>query len=131
MQIAFHGAARNVTGSCHLIECSGRRILLDCGLYQGMNGSAANQAEHFGFDPAAVDFLILSHAHLDHCGRIPLLVKNGFRGRILCSSATRELAKLVMLDSAHIQEEDARYQNYKANKHKKRFTAVEIGRAHV
>lgn len=125
MQIAFHGAARNVTGSCHLIECSGRRILLDCGLYQGMNGSAANQAEHFGFDPAAVDFLILSHAHLDHCGRIPLLVKNGFRGRILCSSATRELAKLVMLDSAHIQEEDARYQNYKANKHKKRFTAVE------
>ena len=86
MQIAFHGAARNVTGSCHLIECSGRRILLDCGLYQGMNGSAANQAEHFGFDPAAVDFLILSHAYLDHCGRIPLLVKNGFRGRILCSS---------------------------------------------
>ena len=122
MQIHFHGAAKNVTGSCHLIECAGKRILLDCGLYQGAaHDDEDNEAKNFGFKPKNIDFLILSHAHLDHCGRIPLLVKRGFRGRILCSSATRELAKLVLLDSARIQEEDAKYENYKTAKRRKRF----------
>lgn len=125
MQISFHGAARNVTGSCHLIECNGKRLLLDCGIYQGRHEPEENSAENFGFDPASIDFLVLSHAHLDHCGRIPLLVKEGFKGRILCSSATHELAKLVLLDAAHIQEEDAKYQNYKASKRKKHAKIVE------
>lgn len=124
MQIHFHGAAKNVTGSCHLIECGGKRILLDCGLYQGSDQTEDNRPEHLGFSPKSIDFLILSHAHLDHCGRIPLLVKHGFKGRVLCSSATRELAKLVLLDSARIQEEDAKYENYKTAKRKKRFTPV-------
>ena len=125
MQISFHGAARNVTGSCHLIECNGKRLLLDCGIYQGRHEPEENSAENFGFEPDSIDFVVLSHAHLDHCGRIPLLVKQGFKGRIFCSSATRELAKLVLLDAAHIQEEDAKYQNYKASKRKKHAPVVE------
>ena len=103
MQISFHGAARNVTGSCHLVECGGKRILIDCGIYQGSRSLDEENSNNFGFDPASIDFLILTHAHLDHCGRIPLLTKRGFTVRILCTSATRELAKLVMLDSAQIQ----------------------------
>jgi metallo-beta-lactamase family protein len=102
-----HGAAREVTGSCHLIECAGHRVLVDCGLFQGdRDAERANEAA-FGFDPASIDVLLLTHAHLDHCGRIPLLVRRGFRGRILSTSATRELARLVLLDAASLQVEDA------------------------
>ena len=107
MRISFHGADRGVTGSCHLLEVGGRKILVDCGLYQGGREIELENAAPFGFDPAAIDFLLLTHAHLDHCGRIPLLRKRGFRGEIVTTSASRELARLVMLDSAHIQEEDA------------------------
>ena len=110
MKISFHGADRGVTGSCHLVECAGRRILIDCGLYQGGRELDEENAEAFGFDPAGIDFLLLTHAHLDHCGRIPLLSKRGFNGEIITTGASRELARLVMLDSAHLQEEEARYQ---------------------
>ncbi|NVK40868.1 MAG: MBL fold metallo-hydrolase [Oceanospirillaceae bacterium] len=110
MEISFHGADRGVTGSCHLIECAGQRVLIDCGLYQGGRELAEENAEPFGFDPASIDFLLLTHAHLDHCGRIPLLTRRGFRGEIVTTAASRELARLVMLDSAHLQEEEARYQ---------------------
>lgn len=110
MKISFHGADRGVTGSCHLIECAGIRILVDCGLYQGGREIEEENAGDFGFDPASIDFLLLTHAHLDHCGRIPLLSKRGFAGRIVATGATRELARLVLLDSAHLQEEEARYQ---------------------
>ena len=103
-----HGAARQVTGSCHLITCNARRVLIDCGLFQGSEEVERANAEPFGFDPASIDVLLLTHAHLDHCGRIPLLVRQGFRGRIIATAATRELARIVMLDSAGIQEEDAR-----------------------
>ncbi len=103
-----HGAAKQVTGSCHLITCNERRVLVDCGLFQGSRESELQNDEPFGFDPASVDVLLLTHAHLDHCGRIPLLVRQGFRGRILTTAATRELARVVLLDSASIQEEDAR-----------------------
>ena len=109
MDLSFHGAARNVTGSCYLIEAAGKRILIDCGLYQGGRELHEENAELFGFDPATIDTLLLTHAHLDHCGRIPLLVKGGFTGEIVCTAATRELARLVLLDAAHIQEEEARY----------------------
>lgn len=107
MRVSFHGAAGGVTGSCHLIECAGRRILIDCGLFQGGHELEEENAAPFGFDAAAIDTLLLTHAHLDHCGRIPLLVKRGFRGRIISTAATRDLARLVMMDSARLQEEEA------------------------
>lgn len=116
MNISFHGADEGVTGSCHMIECAGKKILIDCGMYQGGHEIAEENAADFGFDPAAIDFLLLTHAHLDHCGRIPLLVKRGFKGEIITTAATVELARLVMLDSAGLQEEEARYQQRRAKR---------------
>jgi metallo-beta-lactamase family protein len=109
VKISFHGAARSVTGSCHLVECGDRRVLIDCGLYQGRRELDEENSQDFGFDPRSIDCLLLTHAHLDHCGRIPLLSKRGFRGEIVTTSASRELARLVLMDSAHLQEEEARY----------------------
>ncbi|MDE2363094.1 MAG: MBL fold metallo-hydrolase [Hyphomicrobiales bacterium] len=106
MKISFHGADRDVTGSCHLIEAAGKKILVDCGMFQGGATERAENKMDFGFDPDSIDVLVLTHAHLDHCGRIPLLVKRGFRGEIVCTGPTRELSRLVMLDSARLQEED-------------------------
>ena len=117
MKISFHGADRGVTGSCHLVECGGYRVLVDCGMYQGGRELNEENAEDFGFDPASIDFLLLTHAHLDHCGRIPLLSKRGFKGEIITTAASRELARLVMLDSAHLQEEEARYQSRHKARH--------------
>jgi metallo-beta-lactamase family protein len=111
MEITFHGAAGGVTGSCHLVKCGGRRILVDCGMFQGRRELHEENANDFGFDPADIDVLLLTHAHLDHCGRIPLLVKRGFRGEIICTSATRDLTRLVLLDSAHLHEEEAKRRN--------------------
>ncbi|MFZ1922645.1 MAG: MBL fold metallo-hydrolase [Xanthobacteraceae bacterium] len=108
MRLSFHGADRDVTGSCHLIECAGRRVLIDCGLFQGSRELDQDNAAPFGFAAEAIDFVLLTHAHLDHCGRLPLLSQRGFRGEIITTAASRELAQLVMLDSAHLQEEDAR-----------------------
>lgn len=119
MKLSFHGANREVTGSCHLVDCGGRRILIDCGLFQGGREPDEDNAKPFGFDPAAIDVLLLTHAHLDHCGRIPLLVKRGFRGEIICTAATRELARLVMLDAAHLQEEEARRRYTKSSRRRK------------
>lgn len=117
MQISFHGADRGVTGSCHLIECAGQRVLIDCGMYQGGRELNEENSEDFGFDPTNIDFLLLTHAHLDHCGRIPLLSKRGFKGEIITTAATRELARLVMLDAAALQEEEAEYQARKKARH--------------
>jgi len=107
MRLSFHGAARNVTGSCHLLEAGGLQILIDCGMFQGEGHADEENAGDFGFKASEIDYLLLTHAHLDHCGRIPLLVKRGFTGEIISTAATRDLAKLIMMDSAHIQEEDA------------------------
>jgi metallo-beta-lactamase family protein len=107
MKLEFHGAARGVTGSCHLVECAGRRILIDCGLYQGSRELDEENAEPFGFDPEGIDIVLLTHAHLDHCGRLPLLVKRGFRGEIVTTAASQELGRLVLLDAAHLHEEEA------------------------
>jgi metallo-beta-lactamase family protein len=109
MRLSFHGADRDVTGSCHLVECAGRRILVDCGMYQGGRELSEDNREPFGFDPAAIDLVLLTHAHLDHCGRLPLLVKRGFHGEVVTTAASRELIRLVLLDSAHLHEEEARY----------------------
>ena len=117
MKISFHGADRGVTGSCHLVECGGVRILIDCGMYQGGRELDEENAEPFGFDPKDIDYLLLTHAHLDHCGRIPLLASRGFRGEIITTSASRELARLVMLDAAHLQEEEAEWRKRKSARH--------------
>ncbi|MDE2250900.1 MAG: MBL fold metallo-hydrolase [Gammaproteobacteria bacterium] len=107
MRLSFHGADRDVTGSCHLLECAGRRLLIDCGMFQGGRELEEENAAPLGFDAAAVDFLLLTHAHLDHCGRLPLLARRGFRGEIIATAATRELAQLVLQDAAHMAEDDA------------------------
>jgi metallo-beta-lactamase family protein len=130
VQLSFHGADRGVTGSCHLVECDGVRVLIDCGLYQGGRELAEENAGPFGFDPAAVDYLLLTHAHLDHCGRIPLLSKRGFRGEIITTAASRELARLVMLDAASLQEEEAERERRRARRrgrgaHRPRYTTLD------
>ena len=109
MKISFHGADRSVTGSCHLVECAGKRILIDCGQHQGSRELDDENVAPFGFDAAAIDYVLLTHAHLDHCGRLPLLAIRGFRGEVIMTSASRELARLVMLDAAHLQEQDVRF----------------------
>ncbi|TCC93433.1 MBL fold metallo-hydrolase [Pedobacter frigiditerrae] len=114
MKIAFHGAARNVTGSKHLITLNnGTKILLDCGMFQGMGQETDELNDEFGFNAAEVDFLILSHAHIDHSGLIPRLVAQGFRGVIFGTQATKELSKILLLDSAKIQAGDLKYENKK------------------
>ena len=105
MRIQFFGAARTVTGSKHLVTTEkGTKILLDCGLFQGIQTDEFNQ--EFGFKPAEVDYLVLSHAHIDHSGLIPRLVRKGFSGPIYCTAATADLCRIMLLDSAHIQEKD-------------------------
>jgi metallo-beta-lactamase family protein len=112
MKIAFHGAARTVTGSKHLLTLkNGRQILLDCGMFQGMGKDTDVLNRNWGFDPAKVDYMILSHAHIDHSGLIPKLVKDGFNGNIYCTPATKELATVLMEDSAGIQMDDIKYIN--------------------
>ena len=117
MKLSFNGADQGVTGSCHMIEAAGLRILIDCGLFQGSKELDEENEEPFGFDPAGIDIVLLTHAHLDHCGRLPLLVKRGFAGEIVSTSATAELARIVMVDSANLQVEDARFRAKKAAKH--------------
>ena len=119
MKISFMGAARTVTGSQHLIEVNGSRILLDCGLYQGRRAEAYERNRHLPFDPKAVDVMVLSHAHIDHSGNIPNLVKSGFRGDIISTPATRDLCASMLLDSGHIQEKDVEF----VNKRRKRGEA--------
>lgn len=112
MKIAFHGAARTVTGSKHLLTLkNGRKYLLDCGMFQGMGQQTDELNRNWGFDPAEVSHLILSHAHIDHSGLIPKLVKDGFTGRIFCTPATKELTAVLLDDSAGIQQSDIKYIN--------------------
>lgn len=112
MQLTFFGAARTVTGSKHLVELdSGKRILLDCGLFQGRREESDELNRNFGFDASSIDAVLLSHAHIDHAGLLPKLYKEGFRGPIYCTHATYSLSTLLLLDSAYIQEKDARYLN--------------------
>ncbi len=112
MKIAFHGAARHVTGSKHLLELSdGTKVLLDCGLFQGMGEGTDDLNSDFGFEPSQIDYLVLSHAHIDHSGLIPRLVASGFEGTIFSTAATMDLCRILLNDSAHIQEQDAYFVN--------------------
>ncbi|HZG25536.1 MAG TPA: MBL fold metallo-hydrolase [Chitinophagaceae bacterium] len=115
MKLAFHGAARVVTGSKHLLTLdNGKKYLLDCGMFQGMGRDTDNMNREWGFNPREIDCLILSHAHIDHTGLIPKLYKDGFRGLIYCTPGTKALTEILLEDSAQIQEEDTRF----ANKHR-------------
>ena len=112
MKIAFHGAARTVTGSKHLISLTnGKKYLLDCGMFQGMGKDTDRLNRHWGFEPKDVTHLILSHAHIDHSGLIPKLVKDGFDGKIFCTPATKDLTTILLEDSAEIQEDEVKYEN--------------------
>ena len=123
MKITFHGAAQTVTGSQHLLEVNGYRVLLDCGLYQGSRAEATKRNQNLPFNPHSLDAVILSHAHIDHSGNLPSLLKNGFDNPIFATPATAHLANIMLLDSAHIQEIDAENINYKNAK--KRLPQVE------
>jgi len=115
IKLQFLGAVQNVTGSRHLLEANGTKILVDCGLYQERQFRARNW-EPFTCPPESLDAVLLTHAHLDHCGLLPKLVKEGFKGKIYCTAATSEIVQIILLDSAHIQEEDAKY---KLKRHKR------------
>jgi metallo-beta-lactamase family protein len=116
MQISFFGAARTVTGSQHLVTINGHKILLDCGFYQGKRDETWNRNRHFPFSAPDIDAMVLSHAHIDHSGNIPNLVKQGFRGKIVCTQATADLCGAMLPDSGHIQEEDVEYVNRQRRK---------------
>lgn len=116
MKIQFCGAASSVTGSCHLITTEKHKILLDCGQFQGGKAMDAMNFEPFPFNPAEIDYVILSHAHVDHCGRIPLLVKRGFTGEIYCTDATADLVEVMLKDSGYIHEKEAEWKNRKAER---------------
>jgi metallo-beta-lactamase family protein len=111
--VTFWGAARTVTGSMHRVDACGQSLLLDCGLYQGARAEAQRRNKEFPFRPRDIDAVVLSHAHIDHCGNLPNLVRQGFRGQIFCTHATRALAAVMLGDAAKIQEEDAAYLNRK------------------
>jgi metallo-beta-lactamase family protein len=113
MKLHFYGAARTVTGSQFLLEVNGKRLLVDCGMYQGKRAEAYVRNRSFSFDPKSVDAVLLTHAHIDHSGNLPNLVKNGYRGPVYTTSATCDLASLMLRDSGHIQEADAAFVNKK------------------
>src|SRR6266446_3060537 len=111
MKLTFWGAARTITGSMHQVEADGKRYLLDCGMYQGHRKEAEERNRHFPFPAASIEAVILSHAHIDHSGNLPLLVKNGFSGPIYSTPATIDLCHPMLLDTAHIQEKDIEFLN--------------------
>jgi metallo-beta-lactamase family protein len=118
MKIHFFGAARTTTGSMYFIEVNGKNLLLECGLFQGHRTESVSLNLNFPFDPKAVDAVVLSHAHMDHAGKLPNLVKQGYAGKIHCTSATRDLCSIMLIDSAHIQEQDAIFvSKVRAKKH--------------
>ena len=114
MKIKFCGASSGVTGSCHLLSTENHKILLDCGQFQGGKAQEALNSEPFPFEPSEVECVILSHAHIDHCGRIPLLVKRGFTGKIYCTDATADLLDVMLKDSGFIHEKDAQWKSKRA-----------------
>jgi metallo-beta-lactamase family protein len=113
MHITFHGATREVTGSMHMVTNQSDHILLDCGLFQGRRKESAEKNRVLPFDPGLITNVILSHAHIDHSGRLPLLTKHNFSGRIISTRVTADACSYLLPDSAHIQESDALYLNYK------------------
>ena len=134
IKITFLGAARNVTGSRYLVEADGSRVLVDCGLYQEREFVARNW-DPFPFPAGQIDAVLLTHAHLDHCGLLPKLTTEGFRGKVYCTPATKEITEIILLDSAHIQEEDAAYKKKRHRRENRKsphpyqplYTAQDVG----
>jgi len=116
MKLEFFGAAAEVTGSCHILHIDGKKVLLDCGLIQGSRRDEDRNRDPFPFDATAIDAVVLSHAHLDHCGRLPLMVKRGFRGPVFAQEASCELVAILLADAAHLAERDAAYRSRKTGK---------------
>lgn len=131
MRVRFHGAAGEVTGSCHEVEAAGHRLLLDCGMVQGSLEDERRNFDAFAFDAGAIDAVVLSHAHIDHCGRLPLLVKRGFRGPIWTQAATADLLRIMLEDAASLAEMDAEQDNKHRRggrtDHKPLFTRADVG----
>ena len=127
MKLEFFGAAGEVTGSCHILHVNGNRVLLDCGLIQGGRRDEARNGDPFPFEASKVDAVVLSHAHLDHCGRLPLLVKRGFRGPVFAQEASCELTAILLADAAHLQQRDAEYRSRKTGKNIKPLYSVADG----
>ena len=127
MRVSFHGAAGEVTGSMHLVEVANKRILLDCGLFQGRREDARRKNTDWPPDCDALDAVVLSHAHIDHAGRLPLLVRKGYRGPIYCTSATRDLSAVMLPDSGHIQESDALFLRKRGVNVEPLYTAADAG----
>jgi len=109
--ISFFGAAGEVTGSRHLLQAGGKKVLLDCGMFQGHRKESLDKNRTFPFRPSELDAVLLSHAHIDHSGSLPLLAKKGLKAGIYCTAATRDLASIMLLDSARLQEADAKFFN--------------------
>src|SRR5258708_7786143 len=109
MEIEFAGAAREVTGSCHILRINGKTVLLDCGMFQGRRSESREKNLQLPVPVEQIDAVVLSHAHIDHSGRLPLLTRHGYRGPIYCTAATRDLCAVMLADSAHIQEKDAEF----------------------
>ncbi len=126
MKITFHGAARCVTGSCHQVSAGGHDFLVDCGMFQGHDDMGHENSQPLGFDPKEISAVLLTHAHLDHCGRLPLLVKEGFRGPIISTPATRDLASIVMMDAAHILAEHALHKAHHGSKELPLYTPTDV-----
>ncbi len=125
VKLSFLGASQNVTGSKFLLEANDKRILVDCGLYQERKLKHRNW-EPFPFDPASIDAMLLTHAHVDHSGMIPRLVRDGFRGNIYCTKATADIARIILLDAAHLQEEDAAYKKKRHDREKRKGPYPEV-----
>src|ERR1700722_10885635 len=126
--VTFWGATRTVTGSMHRVDACGQTLLLDCGLFQGHRSESMRPNRQFPFRAAEIDAVLLSHAHIDHCGNLPNLVQQGFAGPIYCTPATRALAAVMVGDSAKIQEEDAAYLNRKREKGEPKVEPLYDGR---
>jgi metallo-beta-lactamase family protein len=125
IRLSFYGGAHNVTGSRYLLETNNIRFLVDCGLYQERKFRYRNW-EPFAFDPGSLDAVLLTHAHVDHCGLIPKLVRDGFRGRIYCTDATADITKIILLDAAHLQEEDAAFKKRRHEREKRKGPYPEV-----
>ncbi|MFA7673163.1 MAG: MBL fold metallo-hydrolase [Clostridia bacterium] len=113
MKLTFYGATKEVTGSNAILEAAGKKVMIDCGMFQGSSATKALNYEKFAYNASEIDYMILTHAHIDHSGRIPLLYKRGYKGSVICTKATKELCEIMLIDSANIQESDTEYKNIK------------------